>query len=70
MRFSKNELKDRIVKDSRELEHRCLDEEHAFFSDDVSAVRKNPERPSVGYFRTPFAHDVDRIIHSHSYARY
>lgn len=70
MRLGKNELKDRIVKDSRELEHRCLDEEHAFFSDDATAGRRSPERPSFGYFRTPFAHDVDRIIHSHSYARY
>lgn len=35
-----------------------------------AACRRVAERGERGYFRTPFAHDADRIMHCHAYARY
>lgn len=65
-----SDLKEKVLAASKDLEGRFLDPACAFFSNDPLANRKREERPSFGYFRTPFAHDADRIIHCHSYARY
>ena len=66
----RSEILDRVVESSVNVEKAVLDEEHAFFSNDPAASRKQPQRESLGYYRTPFAHDADRIMHCHSYARY
>ena len=59
-----------IAKASRQLETSALDVEHAMLSSDPAACRRRPEKEHFDYFRTPFAHDADRIIHSHAFARY
>ena len=59
-----------IAKASYALETSALDVEHAMLSSDPAACRRRPEKECHEYFRTPFAHDADRIIHSHAFARY
>lgn len=70
MAVKKTEVLKNVVSASIELERSCLDRENAFLSSDPRAERKRPEKDRGGYFRTPFARDADRIIHSHAFARY
>ena len=70
MAVRRTDMREKVLAASKDFERRCLDSRFAFSSDDPLARRKQMERPSFGYFRTPFAHDADRIIHCHSYARY
>ena len=65
-----NEILHKVVESSLAVEKAVLDEKYAFFSSDPAASRRTMERESCGYYRTPFAHDADRIMHCHSYARY
>lgn len=58
----------RIAKQRADLEQKLLDGRYAFLSKDAKRARE--EADTYADLRTPFAHDVDRIIHSHSYARY
>ena len=60
----------RVAESSLDVERAVLDGEHACFSSDPAACRRAAERGERGYFRTPFAHDADRIMHCHAYARY
>ena len=60
----------KVVESSLAVEKAVLDEKYAFFSNDPAASRRVAEREDRGYYRTPFAHDADRIMHCHSYARY
>ena len=60
----------RVAESSLDVERAVLDGEHACFSSDPAACRRVAERGERGYFRTPFAHDADRIMHCHAYARY
>ena len=60
----------RVAESSLDVERAVLDGEHACFSSDPVACRRAAERGERGYFRTPFAHDADRIMHCHAYARY
>jgi len=64
------EILKRVEQSSSDIERAVLDREHALFSNDPAASRKVSRRETRGYFRTPFAHDADRIMHCHSYARY
>jgi len=48
-------------------EERCLDKKYAYFSRNAERKGGVSAEPD---FRSPFAHDIDRIIHSHSFARY
>ena len=61
------DILDEITKQRHCDEEKCLDKKFAFFSRD--AIRKDGVSQSPD-FRSPFAHDIDRIIHSHSFARY
>ena len=65
-----NEILRKVVESSLAVEKAVLDEKYAVFSSDPAASRRVTERESRGYYRTPFAHDADRIMHCHSYARY
>ena len=65
-----NEILRQVVESSANVEKAVLDEKYAFFSNDPAASRRVAEREDRGYYRTPFAHDADRIMHCHSYARY
>lgn len=65
-----NEILRQVVESSANVEKAVLDDKYAFFSNDPAASRKVAEREDRGYYRTPFAHDADRIMHCHSYARY
>ena len=60
----------RVAESSLDVERAVLDGEHACFSNDPAACRRVAERGKRGYYRTPFAHDADRIMHCHAYARY
>ena len=60
----------RVAESSLDVERAVLDGEHACFSNDPAACRRVAERGERGYYRTPFAHDADRIMHCHAYARY
>ena len=64
-----NDILVRIAEDRNRIEKQSLDNKFAYLS--INARRKSD---GVGDpapdFRSPFAHDIDRIIHSHSYARY
>lgn len=58
-----------IAEDRDRIERQSLDSKFAYFS--IDACRKSDgEKTLAPDFRSPFAHDIDRIIHSHSYARY
>ena len=70
MATRKPDILGEIAKASYALETSALDVKNALLSSDPAACRKRPEKEHFGYFRTPFAHDTDRIIHSHSFARY
>ncbi len=70
MTARKSDVLAKIAKASYALETTALDVDRAFLSSDPLATRRRPERIHVDYFRTPFAHDADRIIHSHAFARY
>ena len=65
-----NDILRRVAESSLDVERAVLDGEHACFSSDPAACRRVAERGERGYFRTPFAHDADRIMHCHAYARY
>lgn len=68
-----NELVERITVERFEWEDGCLGS-HAFHSKYATRqTDKNKGNLLTGEIpdlRNPFAHDTDRIIHSHSYARY
>ena len=66
----RNDILEQVVESSVAVERAVLDPQYAFFSSDPAASRQSPQRESQGYYRTPFAHDADRIMHCHSYARY
>lgn len=70
MSARKSDVLKNIARASRALETTALDVEHALLSSDPAACRRWPEKEQFDYFRTPFAHDADRIIHSHAFARY
>ena len=58
-----------IKADNDSHEEKCFDPKYAYFS--KNAIRqKNEINDDFAYLRNPFAHDTDRIIHSHSFARY
>ena len=66
---SKNNILSLVSKERTRIEELSLDNKFAYFS--VDARRKFDRSDSLtADFRSPFAHDIDRIIHSHSYARY
>lgn len=58
-----------ITKKRDEVERKTLDPQYAYFSCDAKR-RSDDQQPQRDDFRSPFAHDIDRIIHSHSFARY
>lgn len=70
MSSRRNEILERVAASTIAVEQAVLDPQYAFFSTDPAASRKQPQRGSMGYYRTPFAHDADRIMHCHAYARY
>lgn len=58
-----------IKADNDSHEEKCFDPKYAYFS--KNAIRqKNEINNDFAYLRNPFAHDTDRIIHPHSFARY
>lgn len=64
-----NDILVRIAEDRNRIERQSLDSKFAYLS--INARRKSDGAgDSAPDFRSPFAHDIDRIIHSHSYARY
>ena len=68
--MKEREILHRVAESSLDVERAVLDGKHACFSSDLAACRRVAERGERGYFRTPFAHDADRILHCHAYARY
>lgn len=54
-----------IIQSCQQHEEKCFDPNFAYFS--KNAVRENEEQMDV---RNAFAHDTDRIIHCHAFARY
>lgn len=58
-----------ITKKRDEVERKTLDPQYAYFSCDAKR-KSDGQQPQRDDFRSPFAHDIDRIIHSHSFARY
>ncbi len=59
---------EQITRERDRIEAESLDPNYAFHS--RGAIRRSTSSPSPNDFRSPFAHDTDRIIHSHAYARY
>ncbi len=68
--MTSSEIIETITKQRDDIERETLDPNYAYFS--CRATRKSDDsRPCQSNdFRSPFAHDIDRIIHSHSFARY
>lgn len=65
-----NEIANAVRKNNEQYEVSVFGK-HAFYSKDATRQFHTVEVcDDHEYFRNPFAHDVDRIIHSHSYARY
>jgi len=60
-----NKVNKRIIVAYINAERNNLDPKHAFFS--KNAMRKKIEERDI---RSPFSHDIDRIIHTNSYMRY
>lgn len=63
------EILENVSRKRNEIELKTLDPKYAYYS--CNAQRKSDDQhPQRCDFRSPFAHDIDRIIHSHSFARY
>ena len=58
-----------ITNARNDIEQASLDAKFAYFSINARRESDKTHEPPPD-FRSPFAHDIDRIIHSHSYARY